>query len=58
MNKLSHGRICRIPRLDPFHANAMNLVEELTDPLSCKTEKRAILSGGILNITGKQILYM
>lgn len=54
MNKTSSRRICRIPKLDPFHANAMNLVEELTAPLSCKTEKRAILSGGVLNITGKQ----
>ena len=36
----------------------MDLVEELTDPLRCKTEKRAVLSDGVLNITGKQhLLY-
>jgi hypothetical protein len=32
----------------------MKLVEDLGDPLRCKTKQRAILSGGELNITGKQ----
>ena len=54
MNVTSHTAACRIPKLDPFHPHAMKLVEDLSDPLRCKTEQRATLSGGVLNITGKQ----
>ena len=32
----------------------MNLVEELRDPLRCKTKRRAVLSGGVLKITGEK----
>ncbi len=54
MNVTSHTAACRIPKLDPFHPHAMKLVKDLSDPLRCKTEQRATLSGGVLNITGKQ----
>ena len=43
---------CQIPQLDPFHHDAMRYMEDMSD-LSCVTERRASLSGGVLNITGK-----
>jgi hypothetical protein len=54
MNIMSGAGTCRIPKLDPFHPHAMRLVEDRSDPLRCKTEPRANLSDGVLNITGKQ----
>ena len=56
MNMTSHSASCRIPKLDPFHAHAMKLVKDLKDPIRCKNEQRAILNGGVLNITGKHHL--
>jgi hypothetical protein len=34
----------------------MKLVKDLKNPIRCKNEQRAILSGGVLNITGKRHL--
>ncbi|XP_028405370.1 uncharacterized protein LOC114527863 [Dendronephthya gigantea] len=52
----SGGGTCQIPKLDPFHHDAMGYMEELGD-LSCVTKRRATLSGGVLNITGTDVTY-
>ncbi|CAB4002754.1 uncharacterized protein LOC113676100 isoform X1, partial [Paramuricea clavata] len=57
MNVTSDTVACRIPKLDPFHPHAMKLVEDLSNPLRCKTEQKAILSGGELNITGTDVAH-
>lgn len=53
MNMMSGSATCRIPKLDPFHPDAMKQMKDLAGPLRCKTVKRATLGGGVLNITGK-----
>ena len=57
MNMTSGSEACRIPKLDPFHPHAMKLVEDLKEPLRCKTKQRATLSDGLLNISGKKNNY-
>lgn len=46
---------CRIPKIDPFDPQAMNLVKELSAALQCKTERRATLRNGSLHITGSDV---
>jgi hypothetical protein len=45
---------CRIPRINPFHPDAMALIKKYEKALECNIKKRATLNGGKLDIFGKR----
>ena len=45
---------CRIPKINPFHPDAMALIKKYERPLNCIVKKRVTLSGGKLEIFGEQ----
>ena len=53
LNMSPRTATCQIPKLDPFHPIAMKTMQDV-QPIRCSKKQRATLSGGMLNITGKQ----